>query len=94
MRETIDYQMGYDHGFKKGRLIVLDEIVKLYNATTTPPPVIIQDAALKTEIKTLVALLQEWVTLENQVPGCTHEYSSDLSRRTYAVLAQSAVVQN
>ena len=40
--------------------------------------------------KTLVALLQEWVTLENQVPGCTHEYSSDLSRRTYAVLAQSA----
>ena len=36
----------------------------------------------------LMKLLQEWVTLEHQQEGASHEYTLDLSRRTYAVLAQ------
>jgi len=35
-----------------------------------------------------IALLEEWVVLENQREGCKPEYSRDLSKRTYAVLAQ------
>lgn len=35
-----------------------------------------------------IALLREWVTLEHQEPPGSHKYIADLSKRTYAVLAQ------
>ena len=49
-RVTIDYQIGYDHGFKEGRLVVLEEIVKLYNSTDKPNPIIDKNASLSGKV--------------------------------------------
>jgi hypothetical protein len=47
-----------------------------------------RDASIKSNDSYLLSLLQEWVTLEHQKDGCSHEYGKSLTKRTYAALAQ------
>lgn len=92
-REQLDYFISIlGHNLRSGMsplTAVVESVAELRDVFELKPAAQDKGSAPQTSTNSdLMQLLQEWVTLEHQREGASQEYTSDLSRRTYAVLAQ------